>query len=158
MTSSTSSTGPSLLARLGRINREVLLLDVILLGAGGYMLLQALQLGATPRRAPIWVLTAMLALVLLDIATSVVHALRDEMYLEEHTDRIVAPLVVQLGYLSALVAAGALMYVFGYRVATPIFLAGFLLFMRVPLRILIPFVALFSGFVYVVFSELLNVR
>jgi hypothetical protein len=100
----------------------------------------------------------MMTLILLDLGLSVWHAYIDKTYLDEHGDRITAPLRMQFGYIFALIVCGLLMYNLGYRIATPIFLTGFLVFMRVPMRIMIPYVGGFSLFIYSVFSEILTVR
>jgi hypothetical protein len=141
-----------------RVDRELIVVDLTLLAIAVFMYTQADQLAATPRRAPIVALTAMIMLILTDLGLSLWHAYIDKMHLDEHGDKVVAPLRTQLGYIAALVACGLLMYNLGYRLATPIFLTGFLVFIRVPIRIVIPYVGGVSLFMYYVFSELLNVR
>ena len=141
-----------------RIDKETVLVDLVLLGTAAFMYVQASTLSATARRAPIWILTAMVALILLDLAITIQHAVTDRTHLDEHGDSINEPVRVQLTFLAALVICGLLMYQFGYRVATPVFLTGFMLAMRVPLKQLVPYVAGYSLFIYVIFSELLNVR
>lgn len=148
----------TLAGTLQRLDRELIFVHLALFAFAGFMYREASQLGAAPRRAPMVVLAAMMALILLDLGLSVWHAHVDKMYLDDHGDRITAPLHTQLGYLVALIVCGLLMYSLGYRVATPIFLTGFLVYARVPIRIMIPYVGGLSLFVYYVFSEILNVR
>jgi hypothetical protein len=151
------STGLERATVLG-MDREVVIIDLLLLVFSAFMFWISTDLAEAARRAPAWILATLFVLVVLDLLIMRRHVVKDTTYLDENTDRIDEPMRVQLAFLSSLVVCGALIYYLGYRIATPVFLTLFLLAMRVKLKTLIPYVVGISALIYVIFSEILRVR
>lgn len=141
-----------------RLNWELVAVHGVLLVVAIFMLLVARELSEVARRAPTLFLSAMIALILLDLAITVTQAIRGQPRPDLDTDKVDAPMWYQFAHIGGFVACGLLIYYLGYRIATPIFLAAFLLVMRVRLKVLVPLVGGTWLFVYIVFSEILRVR
>jgi hypothetical protein len=158
MTAPHSETAEVVRPTLLGMNREVVIIDLLLLAFSAFMFWVSTDLAEAARRAPAWILATLFLLVVLDLAIMRRHAVHGTTYLDESSDRIDEPMRIQLAFLSSLVLCGVLIYYLGYRIATPVFLTVFLLAMRVKLKILIPYVLGITTLIYVIFSEILRVR
>ena len=143
---------------LRSIDWELVAVHVVLLSVASFMFWASADLSEVARRAPMLILFTMILLILGDLSVSVYRAVTGKNEDDLNTDRIDAPLSYQFAHLGGFVACGLLIYNLGYRLATPIFLTVFLLVMRVRPKVLVPLVAGVWLFVYVIFSEILNVR
>jgi hypothetical protein len=157
---SSAQTGPAEATEstLKRIDWELVTIHVILLLVAAFLFWVSSDLGRVPRRAPMFILATMMVLILADLGITLYQAAKNRTYMSEHSDKVDAPLRVQFAHIGGFVVCGLLIYNLGYRMATPIFLVGFLLAMRVKIQVLIPLALGSSLLIYVVFSEFLNIR
>lgn len=160
----------------------VLIVDAALIVVMLALLPQTLELSETARRFPLATIVVILGLTVLDLLIELVPAVRRVMRFveddfipstsessevseilrdQEDADAAKAPAFrtfTPLTAMAALTVAGALMYYLGYLVATPVFLAAFFLWSRVPLKVAIGITAVMCALNYFAFYDYLGMR
>lgn len=164
-----------------RARTRVVATDVFLIAVLLVLLVLALDLSGTARRFPLLAITVTLALLALDLASELVPAIRRRMAVfdrglievredvaesakeasergrtdESHDAPRAFKDWVVLAWITAL---GVGMYVLGYLIAVPVFVAAFSIFARVPMRVWVSTTVAIMLLNYFVLHQLFNLR